>query len=105
MASSRLIIISFNDIGADTSNATKRIIQRGMSLKGWVVSNAGRAWRGKLFPMRDEPESERAEEGAMLLVNEYHYAEHRATDVGPNTGVCGGQSNHRFFRAKAGSCV
>jgi hypothetical protein len=33
-----------------------RIIQRGMSLKGWLVSNAGRAWTGKSFPMRDEPE-------------------------------------------------
>ncbi len=37
-----------------------------------------------MFPMRDEPEGE-AEEGAMLRVNEHHHAEHRATDIGPNT--------------------
>jgi hypothetical protein len=37
-------------------STSNRIIQRGMSLKGWVVSNAGRAWTGKSFPMRDEPE-------------------------------------------------
>ena len=51
--------------------------------------------------MRDEPERrnrfqcgmslyETAEEGAMLRVNEYHHAEHRTTDVGADTRVCGG---------------
>ncbi len=47
-----------------------------MSLKRSFVSNAGRARRSKMFPMRDEPEGE-AEEGAMLRVNEHHNAEHR----------------------------
>src|SRR6266404_237923 len=52
--------------------------------------------------MRDEPERrnrfqcgmsryELAEEGAMLRVNEYHHAEHRTTDVGADTRVCGGE--------------
>jgi len=34
---------------------------------------------------------ETAEEGAMLRVNEYHHAEHRTTDVGADTRVCGGE--------------
>jgi len=37
---------------------------------------------------------ETAEEGAMLRVNEYHHAEHRTTDVGADTRVCGGRSSH-----------
>jgi hypothetical protein len=51
--------------------------------------------------MRDEPErgnrfqrgmslNEAAEDDAMLRVNEYHHAEHRTTDVGADTRVCGG---------------
>src|SRR5260370_39039598 len=99
----RMCLVKHSLQAAET--AIGRIIQCGMSLKGWLVSNAGRAWMGKLFPKRDEPELDGAKKGAMLRVNEYHHAEHRATDAGPNTGVCGGQSNDRLFGAKAGSCL
>src|SRR5260370_42426457 len=59
--------------------------------------------------MRDEPErrnrfqcgmSETAEEGAMLRVNEYHHAEHRTTDVGADTRVCGGSRAIGFASPK-----
>src|SRR5437870_8522069 len=66
-----------------------------MSLNESFVSNGGRARRGESFPTRDEPQLDSGR-GSDARVNERHRAERRTADVGPDRGVCGGESEDWF---------